>query len=71
MTEGQSNLIVGDRGYNINAYDLDNGRTGKFLASSNGPVLFVEPPARVDPEALVGWVDCPAPSHHPHGHQHR
>ena len=38
--------------------------TGKFLASSNGPVMFAEPPLRVDPEALVGWADCPSPSHH-------
>ena len=94
VAEGQGKLIIGDRGYDINSYDLDAGNltiraanllafqpglalnqsivpgfvtligTGKFLASSNGPVLFVEPPARVDPEALVGWADCPAPSHH-------
>lgn len=38
--------------------------TGTFLASSNGPVVFVEPPFRADPEALLGWADCPAPSHH-------
>jgi uncharacterized protein (AIM24 family) len=38
--------------------------TGKFLASSSGPVIFVEPPIRVDPQALVGWADCPSPSHH-------
>ena len=38
--------------------------TGKFLASSNGAVLFVEPPVRVDPQALVGWADCSSPSHH-------
>ena len=25
---------------------------------------FVEPPIRVDPQALVGWADCPAPCHH-------
>ncbi|MCP9274117.1 AIM24 family protein [Mycolicibacterium arenosum] len=94
VAEGQGKLIIGDRGYDINAYDLDDGNltiraanllafepglamnqsivpgfvtllgTGKFLASSNGPVIFIEPPARVDPEALVGWADCPAPSHH-------
>lgn len=94
VAEGHGHLIIGDRGYDINAYDLDDGNltiraanllafqpglsmnqsivpgfvtligTGKFLASSNGPVIFVEPPARVDPEALVGWADCPAPSHH-------
>lgn len=38
--------------------------TGKFLASSNGPVMFLEPPFRADPEALLGWADCPTPSHH-------
>lgn len=38
--------------------------SGVFLASSNGQVMFVEPPVRVDPEALVGWADCPSPSHH-------
>lgn len=38
--------------------------TGKFIASSNGPVIFVEPPFRADPEALLGWADCPCPSQH-------
>ncbi len=38
--------------------------TGKFIASSNGPVVFVEPPFRADPEALLGWADCPSPSVH-------
>ena len=94
VAEGVGKLIIGDRGYDINSYDLDDGNltiraanllafqpglnlnqsivpgfltligTGKFLASSNGPVLFAEPPLRVDPEALVGWADCPSPSHH-------
>lgn len=94
VAEGFGKLIIGDRGYDINSYDLDNGNltiraanllafqpglslnqsivpgfltligTGKFLASSNGPVMFAEPPLRVDPEALVGWADCPSPSHH-------
>ena len=94
VAEGQGKLVIGDRGYDINAYDLDDGNltiraanllafqptlslnqsivpgfvsligTGKFLASPNGPVMFVEPPVRVDPEALVGWADCPSPSHH-------
>ena len=41
--------------------------TGKFLASSNGPVIFVEPPFRADPEALLGWADCPSPSIHHDG----
>ncbi|NEW47573.1 AIM24 family protein [Nocardia cyriacigeorgica] len=94
VAEGQGTLIIGDRGYDINSYDLDDGNltiraanllafepglalnqsivpgfltligTGKFLASSNGPVMFAEPPLRVDPESLVGWADCPSPSHH-------
>ncbi|MEU0539132.1 AIM24 family protein [Nocardia sp. NPDC005978] len=94
VAEGHGKLIIGDRGYDINSYDLDNGNltvraanllafepelslnqsivpgfltligTGKFLASSNGPVMFAEPPLRVDPESLVGWADCPSPSHH-------
>lgn len=94
VAEGYGKLILGDRGYDINSYDLDDGNltiraanllafepglslnqsivpgfltligTGKFLASSNGPVIFAEPPLRVDPEALVGWADCPSPSHH-------
>ncbi|WP_340557894.1 AIM24 family protein [Streptomyces sp. GSL17-111] len=38
--------------------------TGKFVAASNGEVHFVEPPIRVDPQALVGWADCPSPCHH-------
>ena len=95
VAEGHGKLVLGDRGYEINSYDLtDNGNltiraanllafepgltlnqsivpgfltlvgTGRFLASSNAPVMFVEPPVRVDPEALVGWADCPSPSHH-------
>jgi hypothetical protein len=38
--------------------------TGKFVAASNGAVVFVAPPIRVDPRALVGWADCPTPCHH-------
>ena len=38
--------------------------TGKFVAASNGAVHFVEPPVRVDPQALGGWADCPSPCHH-------
>lgn len=94
VSEGHGKLIVGDRGYDINSYDLDAGNltikaanllafdsgltlnqsivpgfvtlvgTGKFLASSSGEVMFAEPPVRVDPEALLGWADCPSPSHH-------
>ena len=36
--------------------------TGKFLASSNGQVHFLEPPVRVDEQALLGWADVPCPS---------
>lgn len=43
--------------------------TGKFVAASNGAVHFVEPPVRVDPQALVGWADCPSPCHH-YDHQY-
>ena len=38
--------------------------SGKIIAASNGEVQFVDPPVRVDPQALVGWADCPSPSHH-------
>jgi uncharacterized protein (AIM24 family) len=38
--------------------------TGRFLASSNGPVLFLEPPCRVDEQALLGWADVPSPYYH-------
>jgi hypothetical protein len=94
VASGQGKLILGDRGFDINSFDLDDGNltvraanllafspglalkqsivpgfvtligTGKFLASSNGPVMFAEPPVRVDPQALVGWADCPSPAHH-------
>jgi len=95
VCSGQGKLILGDRGFDINSYDLDKGNltvragnllgfdpsglelkqsiipgfltligSGKFLASSNGAVHFVEPPLRVDPQALVGWSDCPSPCHH-------
>lgn len=43
--------------------------TGKFVAASNGAVHFVDPPVRVDPQALVGWADCPSPCHH-YDHQY-
>ncbi len=36
--------------------------TGKVIASSNGPVHFMEPPCRVDEQAILGWADCPSPS---------
>lgn len=94
VAAGQGKLVIGDRGNDINSYDLDEGNltikavnllafqpslelkqsivpgfvtligTGKFLASSNGPVIFVEPPFRADPDALLGWADCPSPSVH-------
>lgn len=94
VATGSGHLLLGDRGYDINSYDIEDGNltlraanllafdpglelkqsivpgfltlvgTGKFLASSSGPVIFAEPPLRVDPQALVGWADCPSPSHH-------
>ena len=94
VASGSGKLIIGDRGFDINSYDLEEGNltvrasnllgfaptlelkqsiipgflvligTGKFLASSNGPVHFVEPPVRVDPQAVVGWADVPSPCHH-------
>lgn len=94
IAEGQGKVIVADRGFDVQSFDLEDGNltlrannllgfetglelkqsivpgfvtligTGKFLASSNGPVIFVEPPFRADPEALLGWADCPSPSHH-------
>lgn len=36
--------------------------TGTFVASSNGPVHFIEAPARVDEQSLLGWADLPCPS---------
>ncbi len=36
--------------------------TGKVIASSNGPVHFLDLPCRVDPQAVLGWADCPSPS---------
>lgn len=37
--------------------------SGRLLASSNGPVVFLEPPCRVDPDAILGWADMPSPSY--------
>ena len=59
-TTTEDPLLIGDRTFGSR---LLIG-TGKFLASSSGPVIFAEPPIRVDPQALVGWADCPSPSHH-------
>ncbi|GAA3083660.1 hypothetical protein GCM10020254_30070 [Streptomyces goshikiensis] len=94
VAEGQGKMLLADRAFDVNSYDLDNGNltirsgnllayqptlalkqsivpgfltligTGKFVAASNGPVVFMEPPLRVDPQALVGWADCPSPCHH-------
>ena len=94
VAQGQGKVLLADRGFDVNSYDLDDGNltirannlmgfaptldlkqsiipgfvvlmgTGKFLASSNGPVIFVEPPFRSDPEALLGWADCPSPAVH-------
>jgi uncharacterized protein (AIM24 family) len=94
VAQGHGKLLVGDRGFDLNSYDLDDGNltiragnlcafsrqlelkqsivpgfvtllgTGTFIASSNGPVIFVEPPFRADPDALLGWADCPSPSVH-------
>lgn len=36
---------------------------GKVIASSNGPVHFLELPCRVDVQAVLGWADCPSPSY--------
>jgi hypothetical protein len=96
VADGQGHLILGDRGYDINSYDLDAGNltiraanllafdaslelkqsivpgfltllgTGRFLASSSGPVIFIEPPVRGDPQARRGGAGSPAPAppHH-------
>ncbi|ROO84188.1 biogenesis AIM24 protein [Actinocorallia herbida] len=94
VAEGQGKLLLGDRGFDLNSYDLEDGNltvraanllafdpslslkqsiipgfltlvgSGKFIASSNGPVHFVEPPIRVDPQAVLGWADVPTPFHH-------
>jgi uncharacterized protein (AIM24 family) len=37
--------------------------TGKLLASSNGPAVFLEPPCRCDPDSVLGWADMPSPSY--------
>lgn len=92
IVSGQGHLILGDRGNDVNSFDLEAGNltvkaenvlgfessllmqesivegyltllgTGKFLASSNGPVHFLECPVRVDEQALLGWADAPCPS---------
>jgi len=94
VAQGQGKLLLADRGFDVNSYDLTDGNltiragnllafepgldlkqsiipgfltligTGRFIAASNGPVHFVEPPVRVDPQALLGWADCPSPCHH-------
>ncbi|MDP2304674.1 MAG: AIM24 family protein [Pseudomonadota bacterium] len=37
--------------------------SGRLIASSNGPVVFMEPPCRVDEDAILGWADLPSPSY--------
>jgi uncharacterized protein (AIM24 family) len=94
VASGRGKLLLADRGFDVNSFDLDDGNltirasnlmgfaptldlkqsivpgfvtllgSGTFLASSNGPVIFVEPPFRADPEALLGWADCPSPAVH-------
>lgn len=94
VVSGQGTLLLGDRGFDLNSYDIEAGNltiragnllgyrgnlelkqsiipgfltlvgTGTMIAASHGPVHFVEPPARVDPQALMGWADCPSPCHH-------
>ncbi|GAA2591405.1 AIM24 family protein [Actinomadura fulvescens] len=94
IAQGQGKLLLADRGFDVNSFDLDDGNltvragnllafepgldlkqsiipgfltligTGRFVAASNGPVHFVEPPIRIDPQALLGWADCPSPCHH-------
>jgi uncharacterized protein (AIM24 family) len=99
VAQGQGQLILGDNGFDIACYDLDNANmtlrvqnllgfsktvtlqestlpgyvtllgTGKVIASSNGPVHFMEPPCRVDEAAVLGWADCPTPSYrYDYGH---
>jgi len=38
--------------------------TGSFIVSSSGPIHLINPPVRVDPQALVGWIDMPSPSYY-------
>jgi uncharacterized protein (AIM24 family) len=68
VASGQGKLVIGDRGNDINSYDLEVGnltiKAKNLLAFSVGPVIFVEPPFRADPDALLGWADCPSPSIH-------
>ena len=99
VAQGQGQLILGDNGFDIACYDLDNANmtlrvqnllgftrsvtlqestlpgfvtligTGKVLASSNGPVHFLDLPCRVDEDAVLGWADCPSPSYrYDYGH---
>ncbi len=93
VVNGQGQLILGDNGFDIACYDLDNANmtlraenllgftksvtlqestlpgfvtllgTGKVMASSNGPVHFLELPCCVDEDAVLGWADCPTPSY--------
>lgn len=94
IVTGQGHLILGDRGFDLNSYTIEDGNltvraanllgyagnlqlkqsiipgfvalvgTGVMIAASHGAVHFIEPPCRVDPQALLGWADCPSPCHH-------
>jgi uncharacterized protein (AIM24 family) len=99
VAHGQGQLILGDNGFDIACYDLDDANmtiragnllgfsksvtlqestlpgfvtllgTGKVIASSNGPVHFLDLPCRVDEDAVLGWADCPSPSYrYDYGH---
>jgi len=37
--------------------------SGRLLVSSNGPPHFLEPPCKIDEQAVLGWADCPSPSY--------
>lgn len=94
IVTGQGHLILGDRGFDLNSYTIEDGNltvraanllgyagnlqlkqsiipgfvalvgSGIMIAASHGAVHFIEPPCRVDPQALLGWADCPSPCHH-------
>ncbi|GAA3044639.1 hypothetical protein GCM10020000_25350 [Streptomyces olivoverticillatus] len=89
VAEGQGKMLLADRSFDVNSYDLDNGNltvrsgnllafepslslkqsiipgfltligTGKFVAASNGPVVFVEPPDPGGPAGAGGVGGLP------------
>jgi uncharacterized protein (AIM24 family) len=85
VVTGNGKLILGDRGYNISSFDLEDGNLtvrspnvlgfdpslvcqestvpGYLTLLANGEVHFLEPPVRVDEDALLGWADMPSPSY--------